>query len=120
MSGRETEIPGTFVFTGERSQRGYRLNKLAMTLNQEANRSAFLADEEGYMSALGLSRDEMDLVRRRDFRAIIENGGNIYLVLKIAATVGSNLLKMGASMRGQSLDDFMATRPGAGAPVRSE
>lgn len=32
MARREAEIPGTYVFTGERSQRGYSLNELSMTL----------------------------------------------------------------------------------------
>jgi protocatechuate 4,5-dioxygenase alpha subunit len=111
-------IPGTYIFTGERSQQGYRLNRLSMTLTKKENREAFLADEDGYMERLGLTLEERDLVRRRDWAAIIENGGNIYLTLKIAATVGQNLLQMGAQMRGEDLKTFMATRPGTKAPVR--
>jgi protocatechuate 4,5-dioxygenase alpha chain len=52
------DLPGTHVFTSERSQQGYRLNKLAATLTKPANREAFLADEDAYMSELGLSEDE--------------------------------------------------------------
>ena len=114
------EIPGTHVFTGELSQQGYRLNRLSMTLTRQENREAFLADEEAYMERLGLTGIERDLVRRRDWAAIIENGGNIYLTLKIAATVGQNLLQMGAQMRGEDLNSFMATRPGSKAPVRRD
>jgi protocatechuate 4,5-dioxygenase alpha subunit len=114
------DIPGTHVFTGERSQKGYRLNRLSMTLTRKENREAFLADEDGYMESLGLTPGERDLVRRRDWAAIIENGGNIYLTLKIAATVGQNLLQMGAQMRGEDLASFMATRPGAKAQVRKQ
>gem|GEM_PF-4333736 len=36
------DLPGTHVFTGERSQQGYRLSKLAVTLTKPANREAFL------------------------------------------------------------------------------
>jgi protocatechuate 4,5-dioxygenase alpha subunit len=114
------DIPGTYVFTGERSQQGYRLNRLSMTLTRKENREAFLADEEGYMESLGLSPFERDLVRRRDWGAIIANGGNIYLTLKIAATVGQSLLQMGAQMRGEDLKSFMATRPGSKAQVRRD
>jgi hypothetical protein len=32
--------------------------------------------------------------------------------LKIAGTVGQNLLQMGAQMRGETLESFMLTRPG--------
>lgn len=106
------EIPGTTVFTGERSRQGYRLNKLAMSLTDPLNRKRFLADENGYMHALGLGAAEAELVRRRDWAAMIAAGGNIYLLLKIAGTVGQSLLQMGAQMRGQSLEQFMATRPG--------
>jgi protocatechuate 4,5-dioxygenase alpha subunit len=114
------DIPGTHVFTGERSQQGYRLNRLSMTLTRKENREAFLADEDGYMESLGLTPGERELVRRRDWAAIIETGGNIYLTLKIAATVGQNLLQMGAQMRGEDLASFMATRPGAKSQVRKQ
>jgi hypothetical protein len=54
------------------------------------------------------------LIERRDWAALIEAGGNIYLLLKIASSVGQNLLQMGAQMRGETLDAFMQTRPGIG------
>ena len=115
-----TEIPGTHVFTGELSQQGYRLNRLSMTLIKKENREAFLADEAGYMERLGLTEEERGMVRRRDWAEIVRSGGNIYLTLKIAATLGGNLLQMGAQMRGESLESFMATRPGPKAPVRRD
>ncbi|MBI3708467.1 MAG: protocatechuate 3,4-dioxygenase [Proteobacteria bacterium] len=105
-------IPGTFVFTGERSRRGYRLNKLASTLTDPANRERFRADENAYMEAMGLNAKEQDIVRRRDWKEMVEHGGNIYVILKIAATVGQTLLDMGAQMRGETLPQFLATRPG--------
>ena len=114
------EIPGTQIFTGERSQQGYRLNRLSMSLTKKENREAFLADEEAYMERLGLTSAERDLVRRRDWGAILEHGGNIYLTLKVAATVGQNLLQMGAQMRGEDLASFMATRPGAKSQVKRD
>ena len=106
------DLPGTFVFTGERSRAGYRLNKLAMSLTDPANRAAFLADPDAYMARMELTPDEMDMVRRRDWARMIEHGGNIYLILKIAGTVGVTLLQMGAQMRGETLEQFLATRPG--------
>ena len=108
---RGAPIPGTTVFTGSRSQQGYRINKLAASLTEPANRRAFKADERGYMNSFGLTEAEARLIERRDWAAMIEAGGNIYLLLKIAGTVGQNLLQMGAQMRGESLDAFMQTRP---------
>ena len=117
-TSRDTPIPGTTVFTGVLSQQGYRINKLAMSLTDPANRDSFRADEQAYMAQYGLSTDEIDLVARRNWAGLIERGGNIYVLLKIAATVGQNLLQMGAQMRGETLDEFMKTRPAhGGRPV---
>lgn len=109
---RGEAIAGTVVFTGARSHQGYRINKLAMSLTDPANRDAFRADERGYMAKFGLTEAEMDLVARRDWTGLVEAGGSIYVLLKIAATVGQNLLQIGAQMRGETLDAFTASRPG--------
>jgi protocatechuate 4,5-dioxygenase alpha chain len=109
---RDTPIDGTTVFTGVRSRQGYRINKLAMSLTEPANREAFRADERGYMTRYGLSEKEANLVAQRDWAGLIAAGGNIYVLLKIAGTVGQNLLQMGAQMRGQTLEQFLDTRPG--------
>jgi len=109
---RDTHIPGTTVFTGERSHRGYRVNKLAMSLTDEKNREAFKADERAYMRRFGLSEDEMQLIGKRDWNGLVAAGGSIYLLIKIGGSVGQNLLQMGAAMRGETLEEFMKTRPG--------
>ena len=82
-----------------------------MLLTEPANRAAFKADERGYMNKYRLTEAEAGLIERRDWAALIEAGGNIYLLLKIAGIVGQNLLQMGAQMRGETLDTFMQTRP---------
>jgi len=109
---RDTPIAGTTVFTGERSRRGYRINKLAMSLTDEANRQAFKADERGYMQRFGLSEREMQLVEKRDWNGLVVAGGSIYLLIKIGGAIGQNLLQMGAAMRGETLEAFLQTRPG--------
>jgi protocatechuate 4,5-dioxygenase alpha chain len=97
-----------------RSDQAYRLNKLGMSLTDPANRTAFLADEAGYMRQLELENASIELVRRRDWAGLLAAGGNVYLMLKIAGTVGQTLLQMGAQMRGESLEAFMASRPAPG------
>ena len=106
------DIPGTTVFTGERSQQGYALNRLAMSLTDPAKREEFRTDEAGYMRGMGLSDSDVGLVRRRDWAGMIHAGGSIYLVIKIAGTLGQNLLQVGAQMRGQTLDQLKAGLPG--------
>lgn len=84
-------IAGAFVFTGERSAAGYRLNRMAKSLISAENRAAFQADEPGYMAGYGCSEHEIDLVRRRDWKGMMEAGGSIYLLLKIGASTGHPL-----------------------------
>lgn len=119
-SGGNRNIPDTFVFTGERSRKGYGLNKFAMSLTNPGNREAFCADEGAYMDRYHLTEQEKAMVGARDWDVLIQYGGNIYIMVKIAGTLGISLLAMGAQMRGQSLDAFMATRPGTSAKVRKD
>jgi len=95
------EIPGTIVFTGEQSQRGYRLNRMAMSLTDPANRLRFVADDVRYTRAMGLTEDEVDLVHRRDWRGMLEAGASIYLIIKVAGALGVTLQQVGAHSAGR-------------------
>jgi len=106
------EVSGALVFTGERSRAGYRLNRMAMSLTDPANRAAFVADETGYARGLGLIDAEIGMVRRRDWKAMIEGGGSIYLIIKIAGALGVPLYEVGAHTAGKTLEEFMAQRKG--------
>jgi protocatechuate 4,5-dioxygenase alpha chain len=103
-------IEGTYVFDWRLSRRGYRINKLAYSLHEAPNRAAFKADEEAYYDRYGLSDAEKDLIRRRDFLGMIKAGANIYMLLKLGAATGNGLYHMGAQQRGETLQEFLATR----------
>ena len=103
-------IPDTSIFDLRLSLRGRRLNRLCAALCSPHEREAFKRDEETYLSKFGLSEEEKDLVRKRDFRGLIEAGTNIYYLLKIGSVTGNGLYKMGAQMRGESYEQFLATR----------
>ena len=105
-------ISGTLVFTGERSHNGYRLNRMAMSLTDPVNRTAFVADEDGYMRNHGLTDAERAMVLERDWKAMIEAGGSIYLIIKIAGAIGVPLYAVGAHTAGISYEQFMAQRQG--------
>jgi gallate dioxygenase len=94
-------IAGSYVFTGERSANSYHLNKMATTLRSAETRARFQADEAGYMRAVGCSEQEIDLVRRRDWQAMMEYGASIYLLLKIGVAVGVSLPQIGAHTSGK-------------------
>ena len=104
------EIPDTSIFDLRLSRRGQRLNKMCASLCDPRNRDAFKKDEEGYLARFGLSEDERRLVRGRDFAGMIAAGMNIYFMLKIGSVTGNSLYRMGAQMRGESYDEFLATR----------
>jgi protocatechuate 4,5-dioxygenase alpha subunit len=103
-------IPDTSIFDLRLSQRGRRLNKLCAALCSPQERAAFKGDEEAYLSRFGLNEREKDLIRKRDFRGLIEAGTNIYYLLKIGSVTGNGLYRMGAQMRGETYEQFLATR----------
>jgi protocatechuate 4,5-dioxygenase alpha subunit len=103
-------IPDTSIFDLRLSRRGLRLNRMCGTLCDPANREAFKRDEEGFMSKFQLNEDEKNLVRARDFGGLIHAGLNIYWMLKLGSVTGNSLYRMGAQMRGESYEQFLATR----------
>jgi len=105
------KLQGTYPFTLERSVKAYRLNEfLHTTLLDPALRKQFLADPEQLCEAAGLTAEERDLVRRRDWRGLIRYGVIFFLLEKFGAAVGTTNLHIYAAMRGQSLEDFQKTR----------
>lgn len=108
-------VPGSLVFDLQRSHQGYRLNKMCNSLIHADNRARYKADEEAYLAEWNLSERERELVRARDWSGLIEMGGNIYFLLKLGFVVGHGLYRMGAIMRGESLEEFYGGRSGQGA-----
>jgi protocatechuate 4,5-dioxygenase alpha subunit len=111
----QRSIPDTSVFDLRSSFKGYRINKLANSLNTPENRNAFKADEEAYMARFGLTDEEKALIRKRDFNGLIDAGGNIYYLIKIGFCTGFGLYRMGAQMRGETYEQFLETRKDKGA-----
>ena len=103
-------IPDTSIFDLRLSRRGARLNRMCSALCSAAQRDAFKRDEEGFMSRFQLTETEKDLVRKRDFKGLIDAGMNIYAMLKIGSATGHSLYRMGAQMRGETYEEFLATR----------
>ena len=104
------QLPGTYPFTLERSVKAYRLNHFLHGLIAPEYRQRFLADPEPMFEAAGLTGEERDLVRRRDWRGLIHYGVIFFLLEKLAAVLGITNLHVYAAMRGQSLEEFQKTR----------
>jgi protocatechuate 4,5-dioxygenase alpha subunit len=82
------DIPGTIVFDGQQARRGYALNKFLMSLNQPANREAFMADEAAYLDRFTLDDEQREAVLGRQWLRLLEVGGNVYYTYKLAACDG--------------------------------
>jgi len=109
MEGIE-KLTGTYPFDLDRSVHNFRLNSFLHDMIKPDHRAAFLADAERAFEAAGLPEDEREMIRRRDWRALIHRGASFFVLEKLAAVTGVSNLHVYAAMRGQSLDDFMKTR----------
>ena len=102
------DIPGTTVFTAERSHQGFHLNQFCMSLMKAANRERFKANERGYLDEWPLTEAQKLAVLDRDYNAMLANGGNVYFLAKIFATDGISFQDAAASMTGMTVDEYAA------------
>jgi gallate dioxygenase len=104
------KLEGTYPFTLARSRKGYRLNKFLHSMTDPSHRKRFLENPEPLFEECGLTGEERDLVRRRDWRAMIHYGVNFFMLEKLGATVSVSNLHIYAAMRGQPFEEFLKTR----------
>ncbi|WP_341894893.1 gallate dioxygenase [Ferrovibrio terrae] len=114
LAGAE-KLEGTYPYTLQRSVKAHRINRFLHDLVYPAHREAFLADEDAEYEKAGLSPEERDLIRRRDWRGLIHYGAIFFVLEKLGAVTGVSNLHIYAAMRGQSLEDFQKTRNAPGA-----
>ena len=107
IQGKRT-IPGTPVFDGEQARSGYALNAMCYAFNSAGMRDAFVEDEESVMERFNLTEQQRDAVRKRDILAMLEAGGNVYYLAKLAGILGLNVQQLGALQTGMELEDFKA------------
>lgn len=94
------DIPGTFVFDADHSRQGYQLNMFMMSLIKPENREEFKADEKAYLTKYDLTEAQRRTILERDWNGMLENGGNVYYTLKLAATDGTPYEAAYAAMAG--------------------
>ena len=61
------------------------------------------------------SSEEQQCIRERDWARLVQLGGNIYFLIKLGFVTQNGLYRMGAQMRGETLEDFLKTRHAKGA-----
>src|SRR3954454_5886817 len=65
------------LFYEDTATRGIRLNKAAYSLKHPEQRELFASDEEAWMDQFGLTDEEKDLMRRRDWIGLWGGGRTI-------------------------------------------
>ena len=100
------QIAGTPLFDGDAAARGYALNAMCFSFNQEANRDAFRADEDGYCATFHLTDEQRAAVASRNVLAMIAAGGNIYYLAKLAGIFGLSVQDLGAQQTGMTVEQF--------------
>ena len=103
-------LKGVHPFNHASSLKAYRLNRFLHRMIIPDCREQFLRDEEMAYAQAGLTEEERDLVRRRDWLGMIHYGVIFFVLEKLGATVGVSNLHIYASMRGESLDEFLKSR----------
>jgi protocatechuate 4,5-dioxygenase alpha chain len=101
---------GTYYNTGEAAKRGLRLNRFCYDFRYPDNREAYRSDPERHMERYGLSEDERHLVRSGDWLGLVRYGANVFVILRLAEIHGDGLTAVGARMRGQSVEEYLASR----------
>ena len=87
------------LFDEETSRRGIRLNRAAYSLKDEQQRRLFAEDEERWLDQFGLTDEEKELVRRRDWIGLWRAGMSIYVMVKLSGVTGTPLPEIGRQMR---------------------
>ena len=111
------DIPGTRVYTAARARKGYHLNQFAMSLMKAENRERFKTDEKAYLDEWPLSDAQKEAVLKRDYNAMLDEGGNIYFLAKLFSTDGKSFQFAAGSMTGMTQEEYAAMMLAGGRSV---
>jgi len=101
------DLPGTWVFDSYRARKGYHLNNFLMSLMNSDNRAEFLEDEKCYLSKLQISNEQKTAVLERNWNELLELGGVVYCLAKLAFTDQHSYQYMAAEMTNMSEQEYV-------------
>lgn len=101
------DLPGTWVFDAQRARKGYRLNKFFMSLMSADNRKTFLADEAKYLKQFNMTDEQAEAVMKRDWNKMLELGGVVYCLAKLAFTDQHSYQFMASEMTGMTEQEYV-------------
>lgn len=103
-----------YIFDLATSRRGYRLNKLFVSLGDPANRERFSADEAAYCQELRLTPEQQQAVLDRDWQAMLDLGSTVFYMLKLAIMDKRSMQYLGGVFTGMTEEEFMAALKSGG------
>jgi gallate dioxygenase len=103
-------LTGTYPFTHARSHANLRINRFLHALTQPAHRARFVNDFEALATEHALTEEEKDLIRNRQWIAMIRRGVIFFVLEKMAAVLGVSNPEVYAAFRGETIEQFQATR----------
>lgn len=101
------DLPGTWVFDAQRARKGYHLNNFFMSLMKAENREAFLADEAKYLEQFPMTDAQKEAVLKREWNMLLELGGVVYCLAKLAFTDQHSYQYMAAEMTGMTEQEYV-------------
>ena len=104
------KLEGTYPCTLEVTHRAYRINDFLYRLVIPEFREKFLNAPESLYEEYGLSQQEKDLINARDWIGLIHYGVIFFSLEKMAAVIGIGNVDVYAQFRGQTLEEFQASR----------
>jgi gallate dioxygenase len=103
-------LAGTYPFTQARSHANLRLNSFLHDLVKPAHRARFVNDFDALADEHGLSAEEKALIASRQWIQMIRRGVSFFVLEKMAAVLGVSNPAVYAAFRGETLEQFLATR----------
>lgn len=100
------DIPGTVLFNGALLRKGYQLNKFLSSLLEPENRNVFKSDQAGYLATFSMTEEQRQAVLNRDWERMLELGGNIFCMTKLAILDGTPFQKVNAIMSGMTIKEY--------------
>lgn len=105
---------GTYLNSGRAAQLGLTINRFCYDLRHAANRDAFLADREALLDRYGVAAEDRALIDAKDWLGMVRRGANVFPLLRLAQLCGDSLTAAGAQMRGETIEQYLASRDTAG------
>lgn len=109
LNGAQT-LKGTYPFTHARSHANLRMNAFLHDLVKPEHRTRFIQDFDALANEYSLTHEEQELIRYRQWLEMVRRGVSFFVLEKMAAVLGVPNPQVYAAFRGETLEQFLATR----------